>query len=79
MFLIFGLLPPWAWQLIIIVLRASGATNLAESLSLKFVVLVAQKLKNAQSYHANADFKQPFPGHTNMPNFVTGQKLEPKP
>lgn len=51
----FGL-PIWAVQLIIVFLRAVGAVNLAESLSLKLFLFLKQHVENLKSYHEPSDF-----------------------
>lgn len=78
MLALLGILPPWAWQLIIVVLRASGAINLAGALSIKLAVYLHAKLKDVKTYHDKKDFPQPFPEVLTPHNFTTGQKLEPK-
>lgn len=69
----FGL-PIWAIQLIIAFLKAIGAVSWASALSIKLALSIAQAFKNVKTYHENADFPHPFPGETNIHNFVNGVK-----
>lgn len=72
MFGLLTIIPPWGWQLIIAILKATGLTDWAGALSIKLVVALANKLENVQTYHENSDFPDPYPASTTMHNFVVG-------
>lgn len=64
--------PLWLIELIIAVLRAVGAINLATSLSLKLIIYLETKIKKVKSYHDNCDFPYPSAGKTNESNINRG-------
>ena len=66
----FGI-PVIVWQIVIAILKATGAINAASALSLKLIVKVDTTLKNLKTYHANSD----FPSKPNDP-FGTGESDE---
>jgi hypothetical protein len=51
----FGL-PIWAVQLVISVLKATGAINWAEAVSLRAIASTAKTLENLKTYHEASDF-----------------------